>query len=87
MRSHSCGLDFVAGGAHPSGVVGQSLTLLSLQTRLHLAPPLADDDGRWGRRAQTGKRRRVQFAKNNKAEAKTPTIKIVPENITVNWHN
>lgn len=54
MRSHSCGLDFVAGGAHPTGVVGQSLTLLSLQTRLHLTPPLADDDGRWGRQAQTG---------------------------------
>lgn len=41
----SCGLNFVARGAHPSGVVGEGLALLSLQTRLHLTPPLPDDNG------------------------------------------
>lgn len=46
MRSHSCGLDFVPRGAHPSGVVRQSLTFLSLQTRFHLAPPFSNYNGR-----------------------------------------
>lgn len=45
-RSHSRGLDFVAGGAHPSRVVRQRLAFFAFQTRLHLAPPLPDDDGR-----------------------------------------
>lgn len=48
MRSHSCGLDFVPGGAHPSRVVRQSLTFFSLQTWFHLAPPFSNYNGRWG---------------------------------------
>ena len=49
VRSHPRGLDFVPRGAHPSGVVRQSLTLFSLQTRLHLTPPFSNYNGRWGR--------------------------------------
>lgn len=49
VRSHSCGLDFVPRGAHPSRVVRQSLTLFSLQTWFHLTPPFPNYNGRWGR--------------------------------------
>lgn len=48
MRSHSCGLDFVPRGAHPSRVVRQSLTLFSLQTWFHLTPPFSNYNRRYG---------------------------------------
>lgn len=43
--THPRGLDLVARGAHPAGVVGQRLALLSLQAGLHLTPPLPDHYG------------------------------------------
>lgn len=43
--SHLGGFDLVAGAAGPAGQVRQHLTLLSVHTRLHVAPPLLGYDG------------------------------------------
>lgn len=50
MHPHLGGFDFVARAARPSCEVRQNLTLLPIQTRVHLTPPLLQDDGCWGRR-------------------------------------
>lgn len=42
---NSCGLNFIACSAHPSGIVRERLTLFSLKTRLHLTPPLPNHYG------------------------------------------
>lgn len=39
------GFDFVASAAGPASQVRQDLTLLSIHTRLHLAPPFLGYDG------------------------------------------
>lgn len=46
MYRYLGGFDFVARAAGPSREVGQNLTLLSIQTRVHLTPPFLQDDGR-----------------------------------------
>lgn len=45
--SHLGGFDFVASAAGPASQVRQDLTLLSIHTRLHLAPPFLGYDGGW----------------------------------------
>lgn len=45
--SHLGGFDFVASAAGPASQVRQDLTLLSIHTRMHLAPPLLGYDGGW----------------------------------------
>lgn len=42
-------LHFVAATAAPAREVGQHLALLPVEARLHLAPPLLQHDGGWGR--------------------------------------
>lgn len=44
-HTNLCGLDFVACAAAPSCEVWEDLALLTLHTRLHLAPPLLGYDG------------------------------------------
>lgn len=56
--SHLGGFDFVASAAGPASQVREDLTLLSVHTRLHLAPPLLSYNGGWSSRWRfTGKER------------------------------
>lgn len=47
--THLGGLHFVATTAAPAREVRQDLALLPIEARLHLAPPLLQHDGGWGR--------------------------------------
>lgn len=42
---NSCGLNFIACSAHPSGIIRECLTFFSLKTRLHLTPPFPNHYG------------------------------------------
>lgn len=68
MYPHLGGFDFVACAAGPSCEVRQNLTLLPIQTRVHLTPPLLQNDGRCGRRKDTEEESDTQIERQIETE-------------------